>query len=277
MCPSDFEPSRSCIEAHPHLAAVVAISQKAGEAILAIYKTDFCIEKKADQSPLTQADLAAHHIIVQGLQNLTPDIPILSEESAYIDFAQRRQWHSYWLVDPLDGTREFVKRNGEFTVNIALIEDQRPVLGIIYAPVLDVTYVGAGLGMAWKKRSDTDYKPIQVRSFNAEQAVVAGSRSHRGSSLEQFLSRLGKHQLISMGSSLKSCLVAEGTADVYPRFGPTSEWDTAAAQAIVESAGGQLITLDGQAMRYNTKAALTNPSFMVIADKHQDWRGLIKN
>lgn len=258
-----------------YLPEVVNLSIQAGRKILQIYETDFDVEQKSDDSPLTAADMAAHETIVEGLTRLFPDIPVLSEESADIPFAERQTWETYWLVDPLDGTREFVKRNGEFTVNIALIEKGEATLGVIYAPVLKTTYAGCRGGSAWKQVDDGPEEMISVRDFSPAQPIVAGSRSHRGDSLNTFLEKLGQHHLVSMGSSLKSCLVAEGKADIYPRFGPTSEWDTAAAQAIVESAGGQLVTLDMKPMRYNTKASLLNPHFMVIGDVTHDWACLL--
>ena len=258
------------------MPAVVDISMEAGGKILDIYRTNFDVRKKDDQSPLTEADMAAHDTIIGRLGELTPAIPVLSEESAEVPFETRSQWQTYWLVDPMDGTREFVKRNGEFTVNIALIEDGQPTMGVIYAPVLAATYAGArGLG-SWKQVDDGGKEAIMVRQLPFQDALmVVGSRSHRGDSLNEFLQKVGDYQLISMGSSLKSCLIAEGKADIYPRFGPTSEWDTAAAQAIVEAAGGRLVTMDMQPMRYNTKESLLNPHFMVIADMSRDWAALL--
>ena len=257
------------------LPDIVGLSERAGKNILEIYETDFSVERKEDDSPLTAADMAAHNTIVEGLKVLTPDIPVLSEESASIDYATRKRWGNYWLVDPLDGTREFVKRNGEFTVNIALIENGRSVMGVVYAPVLDVIYAAVRGEGAWKQQGDSEKVTISVRDCPADKPTVAGSRSHRGDSLNEFLQKLGEHELISMGSSLKMCLVAEGVADIYPRFGLTSEWDTAAAQAIVEAAGGQLVTLDMQPMRYNTKDSLLNPEFMAIGDMSRDWAALL--
>jgi 3'(2'), 5'-bisphosphate nucleotidase len=252
---------------------IIALAVEAGKAILEIYNTDFDVEKKDDNSPLTKADMAAHHTIVDGLSRLTPELPILSEESATIPFQERDRWQRYWLVDPLDGTREFVKRNGEFTVNIALIENHEPTLGVVYTPVTGVTYYAARSQGAYKiAAGQKQAQPIHTRRMTAEKTIVAGSRSHRGDSLNNFLERLGDYDIISMGSSLKSCLVAEGSADIYPRLGPTSEWDTAAAQCVVEEAGGQLVTLDMQPLRYNTKDSLLNPHFLVIGDKDYNWR-----
>jgi 3'(2'), 5'-bisphosphate nucleotidase len=257
------------------LSGITEICLRAGKKILEIYQTDFSVEHKDDNSPLTAADMAAHHTIIEGLQELTPDIPVLSEESASIPYATRQAWQQYWLVDPLDGTREFVKRNDEFTVNIALIEGDHPVMGVVYAPVLDVIYGAAAGQGAWKQQGSGEKQAIQVRGFPADRPIVAGSRSHRGDSLNQFLHNLGEHELLAVGSSLKMCLVAEGAADVYPRFGPTSEWDTGAAQAIVEAAGGHLVTLDMQPLRYNTKDSLLNPEFMAVGDMKHDWAALL--
>lgn len=258
------------------ISDIIDLAIKAGQRILEIYDTDFDVEKKSDNTPLTAADMAAHNFIVDGLSKLTPEIPILSEESASIPFAERSQWECYWLVDPLDGTREFIKRNGEFTVNIALIDNHESVLGVIYAPVTGVTYYAArGTGTFKKMMSDhadnTSAITIQSRPKTPDSTIIAGSRSHRGDSLEAFLQRVGKYDIISMGSSLKSCLVAEGAADIYPRLGPTSEWDTAAAQCIVEEAGGSIIKTDGEILRYNTKDSLLNPHFLVIGDPTFDW------
>ena len=250
---------------------VISLAVEAGHEIMKIYDTDFDVEQKSDNSPVTAADMAAHHVIVDGLVELTPGTPVLSEESANIPFEKRTQWKQYWLVDPLDGTREFVKRNGEFTVNIALIENHESVLGVIYAPVTGALYYAARGAGAYKKTSDNGPERIQSRKKPAKKTIVAGSRSHRGDSLNNFLSRIGEHEILPMGSSLKSCLVAEGSADIYPRLGPTSEWDTAAAQCIVEEAGGRLVLTDMHAMRYNTKESLLNPHFLVIGDPDFDW------
>ncbi|MEJ2592306.1 MAG: 3'(2'),5'-bisphosphate nucleotidase CysQ [Candidatus Thiodiazotropha sp.] len=250
---------------------LLQLARDAGDAILKIYNTDFEVERKQDNSPLTEADLASHHTIVNALQRLTPEIPVLSEESASIPFETRRDWQRYWLIDPLDGTREFVKRNGEFTVNIAYIEAHQPVLGVVYAPVLDRIYYGISGEGAWKQEAGAPAEAIRVAGELRRPAQVAGSRSHAGDSLKRFLDKLGEHELVSMGSSLKLCLVAEGVADIYPRLGPTSEWDTAAAQAVVEAAGGRVTTLDLQPLRYNTKDSLLNPHFLVFGDRTVNW------
>ena len=254
---------------------IVALAEDAGRAILEVYSTDFEVQEKADDSPLTQADLAAHRRIDAGLRSLTPDLPIISEESGLPDFDVRRQWQRYWIVDPLDGTREFVKRNGEFTVNIALVDNQRPVLGVVHVPVQGKTYVGCeGLG-AQRRDGDADPVPIAVAPASGATPRIVGSRSHRGASLDRFLERIGDCEVVPMGSSLKFCVVAEGRADLYPRLGPTSEWDTAAAQAVVEQAGGKVVTLDGKPMKYNTKADILNPRFLVIGATDRDWLALL--
>ena len=247
------------------------IAQLASDKILLVYNTEFDVKSKEDNTPLTEADMAAHHVITEGLEKLTPDIPILSEESADIPFATREKWHTYWLVDPLDGTREFVKRNGEFTVNIALIEDHKPVLGVIHTPVSGVCYYATKDDGAFKQLPGEPAIKISTRRKESDHTLVAGSRSHRGDSLNAFLEKIGDHEIVSMGSSLKSCLVAEGKVDIYPRLGPTSEWDTAAAQCIVENAGGIIVELSMEPMRYNTKESLLNPHFLVIGDTDFDW------
>ncbi|MGC4028004.1 MAG: 3'(2'),5'-bisphosphate nucleotidase CysQ [Steroidobacteraceae bacterium] len=249
------------------LTAVVDIARNAGNAILDVYGTDFGISAKADASPLTDADLRAHEIIVAGLAKLTPGMPVLSEESADICFAERAAWRRYWLVDPLDGTKEFISRNGEFTVNIALIEGHSPTLGVVHIPVSDTTYSGIPGTGAWRETSARPRAPIAVRRVRRPPLRVVGSRSHANPALAQALAALGPHELLPAGSSLKLCLVAEGTADLYPRLGPTSEWDIAAGQAVVEAAGGQVVRLsDGKALAYNTRAELLNPEFLAYGD-----------
>lgn len=252
---------------HALLPDVKRIAQEAAEAILRIYNSaDFQIETKADDSPLTQADLAAHHHIVQALQQLTPDIPVLSEESKGITYQERQHWSMFWLVDPLDGTREFVQRNGEFTVNIALIKEHRAILGVVQIPVLQQTYWAAeGLG-AFKSIAEHT-TALQANRTLGNPLTVVASRSHAGPETQSFLDNLRRDYTIdavSKGSALKLCLVAEGVADLYPRLGPTMEWDTAAAQCIVEQAGGQVTTLAQEALQYN-KENLLNPFFMVAS------------
>jgi 3'(2'), 5'-bisphosphate nucleotidase len=272
------------LEDRPHprdlcelLERVRGLARDAGRRIMAIYESDFAIEHKDDNSPLTEADMAAHRSIVAGLDVLTPDVPVLSEESAHIPFAERSRWRRYWLVDPLDGTREFIKRNGQFTVNIALIEDHKPVLGVVLIPVSGVCYFACeGKGAFKQEGEDARPHPIRVRPAPESRLVVVGSASHAGASLKRYLANLGEHELISIGSALKSCLVAEGKADLYPRLGPTSEWDTAAAQCVVEQAGGQATDTHMVPLRYNTKDSLLNPHFLVFGDAGHDWSAPLK-
>ncbi len=249
------------------LDAVVDISRRAGREILEVYGTDFTARAKADESPLTEADLRAHRLIVAALAGLTPQIPILSEESAEIPFDVRSRWECYWLVDPLDGTKEFVSRNGEFTVNIALVAQHRPILGVVHIPVSDTTYSGIpGVG-AWREANERGRVRIGVRAFAAQPLRVLGSRSHGNPQLATTLDRLGPHELRAVGSSIKLCVVAEANADLYPRLGPTSEWDIGAGQAVLEAAGGQVVALpDGLPLRYNTKDSLLNPDFLAYGD-----------
>ncbi len=253
------------------LARLVDISRRAGATILEWYDGDMGISVKADSSPLTKADIASHELINAALTKHWPDIPVLSEESAEIPWQTRQSWQQYWLVDPLDGTKEFINRNGEFTVNIALIQNHKPVLGIVYVPVTGLCYFGARNFGGWRQDNDKPAIAIEVRQPAAEPAVVVGSRSHANPELASQLNQLGPHELISMGSSLKFCHVAEGLADFYPRLGPTSEWDTAAAQAVVEAAGGQVVTADGRPLSYNTKASYLNPFFFVFGDPAREW------
>src|SRR5690554_869618 len=245
------------------LTSVERIALEAGDAIMAIYSRDFSVEEKADKSPLTEADKAAHNVIMTGLTALPEAIPVLSEEDAE-GFAGVDASGRYWLVDPLDGTKEFIKRNGEFTVNIALILNGKPALGVVVAPVLEVSYLAAeGVG-AFKVKWGEERKPIRVAEKPAEGAVwrVVGSRSHPSPDLAEWLEKLGDHELVAIGSSLKLCLIAEGAADIYPRLGPTCLWDTGAAQAVVEQAGGKVETLEGQPLSYATPNQKLNPHFI---------------
>jgi len=246
------------------------IARLAGLKILEIYNSEYDIQKKSDQTPVTTADILAHELICEQLQNLTPDIPVLSEESTKIPYAIRKTWHRYWLVDPLDGTREFIKHNDEFTVNIALIENTRSILGVIYVPVTIQTYYAWQNSRAYKKIENQQAQIIQTRSL-PEHPTIAGSRSHGTEKMKTYLAKLGNIELISVGSSLKSCLVAEGKVDLYPRLGLTSEWDTAAAQCIIEQAGGKLLQTNMQPLRYNTKDSLLNPEFFAFGDPFHDW------
>ena len=258
-------------EAIELLQPVVQLSRAAGERILEIYASDFDVEHKADESPLTAADLAAHHCIVDGLKQLTPEVPILSEEDGLPDFETRSAWDRYWIVDPLDGTKEFVQRNGDFTVNIALIDHGHAVLGVVHAPVHDTSYFAAVGAGAWKQEGNGPLESITTARVGDQQRIVA-SRNHRGEAVDALMERLPNASDVSVGSSLKLCMVAEGKADLYPRLGPTSEWDTAAGQCVVEQAGGLVTTTDFAPLLYNTKDDILNPHFLVIGDPTFDWQ-----
>lgn len=253
----------------PEIAEIEPVARAAGEAIMAIYSQPFAIEYKRDESPLTAADKGAHEVIVRALARLTPDIPVLSEESGPQVMAERLGWRRYWLVDPLDGTKEFVSRNGEFTVNIALIEEGAPRWGLVYAPVLGkLWYGGKGLG-AWRI-ADGRREAIQTRPHREGSPWrVVGSRNHLSRETLDYLARFGdmergEIELVSMGSSLKFCIIAEGGAELYPRLAPTCEWDTGAAQAVLEGAGGSVTRLDGEPLVYN-KPDILNPWFVAKA------------
>ncbi len=252
------------------LDSVNTIAEQAGEKIMEIYGDAFDVETKQDNSPLTEADLAAHNHIVNSLENIA-SYPILSEESTETPFAVRSKWQTYWLVDPLDGTKEFIKRNGDFTVNIALIHKHEPVLGVVYVPVTKQLYFAVEGEGAYKQASDHAAKKISVKKNFSDNLVVVGSRSHITEELKRYLNKLPPHELIAIGSSLKLCLVAEGLADLYPRIGLTSEWDTAAAQCVVEQAGGKVVDLKGNRLLYNSKKSLLNPYFLVFGNNQHDW------
>jgi 3'(2'), 5'-bisphosphate nucleotidase len=256
------------------LPGVLDAVNAASTAILEVYASALTVEYKADDSPITRADRAAHEILAARLELLAPRIPVLSEEAtAAHAFETRRGWREFWLVDPLDGTREFIGRNGEFTVNVALVRDHEPVLGVVAAPALGLVYYAARGRGAFCSDGKSAPRPIHTRAA-ADPLVVVGSRSHRGDSLDGLLAKLGPHELRPMGSALKFCLVAEGAADFYPRLGPTSEWDTAAAQAVLEVAGGAVTTLDGRPLRYNARDTLLNPHFIAYGDQARNWPAL---
>lgn len=244
---------------------LIATAEAAGAAIMQVYRgDDFGTVTKADDSPLTQADLTSNRVILERLQELTPDIPVLSEESKHLPYAERKDWERFWLVDPLDGTKEFIKQNGEFTVNIALIEGDAPVFGVVHAPALGLTYwAAAGIG-AFKGR-DTRIEAVDYANYGSGTLKLVASRSHAGAATEALVAELEQGapvELVSIGSSLKLCLVADGQAHLYPRFGPTMEWDTAAAQCVAEQAGAFVRAPDGESLRYN-KENLLNPHFIV--------------
>lgn len=245
---------------------------------MVIYRSDNVGQtSKADDSPLTLADLASHRVIVEGLAKLTADIPILSEESVELGYDERSNWQRFWLIDPLDGTKEFIKRNGEFTVNIALIEDGKPVMGVVYAPVLDVCYFAEQGAGAFVQRGTSVAQSIHVTPSRTGEAIkVVASRSHSDARTTALLEKLGAHACISMGSSLKLCLVAEGEAHFYPRLGPTMEWDTAAAHAVVTEAGGTVCDASGMTLRYN-KPDMHNPEFFVCDVGDERLLSLLKN
>jgi 3'(2'), 5'-bisphosphate nucleotidase len=238
--------------------------ERAGVAIMRIYDGAFTVQHKDDDSPLTLADLESQRIILEALESLTPGVPILSEESAQAPWAERRQWTELWVVDPLDGTREFVKRNGEFTVNIALVVDHEPLLGIVSAPAQGLVYWGAAGTGAFSRHRGAAQSRIQVAPPQAPIRVV-GSRSHASADTASYLARLGPHVMSGIGSSLKFCLIAEGKAELYPRFGPTSEWDTAAGQALLEAAGGHVTRPDGHRLRYNCRESVINGDFLAFS------------
>lgn len=239
------------------------LARRAGEKTLEIYNRDFSVEYKDDHSPLTEADLASHKIILDRLKNLYPDIPVLSEESKEIPYSQRKNWSTFWLIDPLDGTKEFTKKRGEFTVNIALIKDNTPALGVVYAPVTDVIYFG-GLNSSFKQMNTRKPHQLPLEENKSTRLRVVASKSHFTPETKAYIESLaGDYELVSIGSSLKICLVAEGTADIYPRLGPTMEWDTAAAHAVVKGAGKNIYNFEtGEELVYN-KENLKNPWFVV--------------
>jgi 3'(2'), 5'-bisphosphate nucleotidase len=244
--------------------ALIPTMARAGAAIMQIYEGGFTVQHKDDDSPLTLADLESQRIILEALTALTPQIPVLSEESAQAPWAERKNWKELWVVDPLDGTREFVKRNGEFTINIALVVDHEPVLGLVSAPALGLLYWGAAEVGAFTRHRGAPQQRIEVAPPQVPPRVV-GSRSHASPDTAAYLAKLGPHVMTGMGSSLKFCLLAEGKADLYPRFGPTSEWDTAAGQAVLEAAGGQVTRLDGHRLRYNCRETLLNGDFLAFS------------
>ena len=257
------------------LEPVLRIAVEAGERIMAIYRTgDFTVTHKGDDSPLTQADLAAHRYIADELAALAPEIPLLSEEDADIPYSTRSKWTRYWLVDPLDGTREFIRRNPDFTVNIALIVDGYPQLGVVHAPALGISWIAAEAEGCW--RIENGERRLLKTRRKPELPVFIVSQSHKNPALAEFLSSAPEHEAVSRGSSLKFCLVAEGLADLYPRTGPISEWDSGAGQCVAEQAGAQVLRLPERTrLGYNEKASLINPLFAVIGDPSADWDAVL--
>ena len=249
------------------IIATIEIAKEAGEAISQIYNSDFDYQIKRDLSPITAADRLSHKIITKRLKILTPEIPILSEENCDIPFKVRAQWADYWLVDPLDGTKEFINNNGEFTVNIALIKNNAPILGIIHIPISHETYWGSkNKGSFYLNANDAEVN-ISVSNNQQNPIRIVASRSHPSDMLNDILEKIIDYEIIELGSSIKFCHIASGQADCYPRFGPTSEWDVAAGEAIVRSAGGNIVTLSGSSMNYNTKEDYLNPNFIVSNGK----------
>lgn len=262
------------------LLEMVAVARTAGEAILEIYQScDFGVEMKADDSPLTRADTLAHNIIVNHLESKFSDIPCLSEESESNSFTERKQWKRCFIIDPLDGTKEFIAKNDDFTVNIALIDKGKPILGVVYAPVQDTLYYASQEGGAFKVKKGNKPKKITVRSVpmakDKPKLTIVSSRRHGLENVKKLCKKLGNYEITSRGSSLKMCLIAEGQADFYPRLAPTAEWDTAAAQVIVEAAGGKIVDLEFYPLTYNQKKSILNPHFYVIGDPNFDWKAVL--
>ncbi|GHC33396.1 3'(2'),5'-bisphosphate nucleotidase CysQ [Kushneria pakistanensis] len=269
------------------LESVKSIAWDACDAIMNIYQGSVGITAKSDSSPLTQADLAAHQLIIERLSGLTPSWPMLSEESGADEIEDRRSWSTYWLIDPLDGTKEFINRSGEFTVNIALVHEGSPVLGVIAAPVLNIMWYAMKDEGAWRQHRGEPAEPIATTTWQPDQTLrVVGSRSHGGEELKRLLKALPPHDLQGVGSSLKFCRIAEGAADCYPRPGATCEWDTGAAQIILEEAGGTVIQLDTrtlqieEALQYNQRQSLINPDFIALGrglDEKWNHSGFLKD
>ncbi|WLD59506.1 3'(2'),5'-bisphosphate nucleotidase CysQ [Salinispirillum sp. LH 10-3-1] len=260
------------------LQDIIRIAQSAGEAIMQVYQQDFAVQNKSDNTPVTAADIAANKLIESALQKLTPDIPVLTEESGLTPWLERQKWQRYWLVDPLDGTKEFVKRNGDFTVNIALIDHHFPVLGVVYAPARhELWYAEQGAGAYHQHLTQPDQPPRRLHTRSAPPAnepwLALGSRSFHDKAVNAFLNHLGDHQLTPVGSAIKTCMIAAGEAHIYPRLGLTSEWDTAASQVIAEEAGALVINAEtGERLNYNTKDSLLNPWFIAVCAEDPRWR-----
>ena len=255
-----------------NLLEIVNISVDAGEVILNYYNENVDVIYKDDESPLTKADLASHKIITDSIKKITPDIPILSEEE-FIDWKIRKKWKKYWLIDPLDGTKEFIKKNDEFTVNIALIENNRPILGVIYTPALNELFYSiknfGSYKILTKKKLNTlkEAKRISINKKKSNKIKIVGSRSHSNPILDEWVNKnFNEFDILQKGSSLKFCLIAEGSADIYPRFGPTSEWDIAAGHIILEEAGGKLKSIDNKEILYNEKENILNPEFFAYSN-----------
>ena len=248
---------------------IIDLTRQAGFTIMEIYNTEFDIDTKEDKrgseiyrSPITEADKRAHIIIKEGLKELTPDIPVLSEEGREIAYEERKKWESFWLVDPLDGTKDFIKKNGEFTVNIALVEKKVPVFGVVYAPAVDLLFWGSLENGAWKKKAHNPTQAMRVADKMDETVQIASSRSHPSDKMDAFLAQFNNFKLHPIGSSLKICLVSDGSVHLYPRLGPTMEWDTAAAHAVLKSAGGEMLQFGTDSPLQYNKKELLNPKFI---------------
>jgi 3'(2'), 5'-bisphosphate nucleotidase len=260
------------------LLNVISLAKQAGELVLSIYHNDFPIEYKPDNSPVTIADRMAHEFICQGLNGLLADTPILSEEFDQIGYSERQTWRRYWLIDPLDGTREFLDKNGEFTINIALIEEHVPILGVIYAPLFDFCYFAENTRGAYKQIAQRKPQALHTCSWEKTSPIMVTSSRHHGKiPWKDFLLHFPALNLIRCGSALKFCWIAEGFVDIYPRFSPTCEWDTAAGQCILQEAGGKVIDQQGQILRYNTKSSLHNNSFLAVGDQTHLWLSYFNN
>ncbi|WP_285316011.1 3'(2'),5'-bisphosphate nucleotidase CysQ [Providencia rettgeri] len=243
------------------LQQICELAQEAGYAVMETYNAQepLQVEHKSDNSPVTEADIAAHNVITAGLARIAPDIPQLSEEDPP-EWPIRQNWQRYWLIDPLDGTKEFINRNGDFTVNIALIENGVPIMGVVYAPAKGLLYYAEG-NQAWKEEGG--HKQL-IHVNDAKPPVIVISRSHQDSELMDYLKQMGEHTTVEIGSSLKFCLVAEGKAQLYPRFGPTNIWDTAAGHAIAIAAGAKVVDWNGKTLDYTPRESFLNPGFRVI-------------
>ena len=264
------------------LDKVLAIAIVAGKAVMAVYNQDFKVDKKSDNSPITKADRDAHNIIVKGLAQIS-DLPQLSEEQTNLEFQQRQHWQQYWIIDPVDGTREFVNRNGEFTVNIGLVENNRAKLGVVHRPTTKESFIGIVGQGAWYVNANGDIiesKCQQLPNINQKLRFMV-SRSHPNPDIKGYIELLSKHYQLeqqSVGSSLKMCLIAVGVADIYIRSGATSQWDTAAAQAVLEAAGGSILQLDNlQQLQYNRQQSLLNPHFIALGSNHLELLNLLNN
>ena len=266
------------------LTNLLKIVRQAGIEILSVYShtNNYNVSYKEDNSPITEADRLANNLIVDALKKLPSNLPILSEESEDVPFSERESWEDYWLIDPLDGTREFIRRNGEFTVNIALVRNGVPEMGAVHVPVSGVTYLGKRGEGAWRVEQDDIVKEIHSRKLEPPYGFlkIVASRSHHNDPLVNLIQDISKEiqvEVVSMGSSLKICLLAEGEADLYPRLAPTCEWDTAAAHAVLKASGGEIFNTAFQPLKYNKKTDLFNPHFFAVADAKFDWKKLFSN